>query len=1125
MADTAKKPVIYANTTLPNRNAKNNFNPYGSTRIPSTPPSSYSDEKSIQHFGTLLASGKSKNAKNYSTQSLHRPPKTKSGQQKIVEWLSSKRKPSPKKSSPRERYFTGSLPRDFNTSGYYGRKFNIYSKTLIDPQDEAQHPSWSSQPPGLRYMDEDFYEASTGPPSSNRTLTRYDIYGNIVHSPEDYYKRLGYGYTNSENGEVLGVPLPPVDYTDSDSTFSETSSSDRDEEEFVEDPIIISQPHRVRFKSPPELIETKRRRPPDDTILYEGTKNSVTRLYNKIVPTVQNFIAKKIKVDEKDLKKKEQPPKHLKQSSIEISLPILPKKEVFPDEICIESGAESPGSHISLKAENSSESSKENIKKLTPPKPPPRPKKEVISITENFEKENLCSMEVLLEENLEESVYGTIRKADSSPKCKNEIGEREVQEVEEKQEYIQGSEKLEEPKNNIFPLVELPEVLPRDPKLRTPSPSEVMRQTENTIIYQNSDIITELGLNSEPKVCYLGDTRIEYTCEYTDDNVIIHFTSTEPALSKNGETKNDKIQRRGAITDIEYGPGIVQKLRDKFSQMAKVAVKEAQLSPHSRRKRYPSTDDFLTDGEKAQAEARQQNLLSSYSRRSSSISDDNANPQTPQENRVSRIEHPSRVPSESHSTYLIDSKRSNKIHDSNWVPRPRPVAFYETPEPTIDRTTIEPISQLRAKFDQESIVDRPKHIMLPPGYRSRSVSVTSPKQQRETVPEFVSIGQKLRKNEIREQIPSKSSQTSTHVATNVDQHVTQIQRNREVSAPSRIFAEEISETTIVKDQAKEQQRTKQNGTPLPAKYFGSEFKTQMVKPPKGFQQRPYSLPRETGDMPRPVRVLDLLSPPADPEPKGQFFVNTPDRIIVSNSRNISPPLSTTSSDRSPPPEEPIQHPRTQPLDRSDNESIINQDELTTFELENDMRTTMATHMTLPVGRLAPATNEKQHNPPVRIGGPGNTPVTSTPKITIVNDNSGIEEMQRLLNKFNAKRESKILEEANLVSPTVDVKPTYIPPPLPPKSTFNTFIPAPPPLPLKGSVKTDTSTTHSSTNGNITTSISYEPKRSPFGSTSTSPIPVAAVQPMTLSISVGETRNQETEQVKNKSAKLSWDPIS
>ena len=42
----------------------------------------------------------------------------------------------------------------------------------------------------------------------------------------------------------------------------------------------------------------------------------------------------------------------------------------------------------------------------------------------------------------------------------------------------------------------------------------------------------------------------------------------------------------------------------------------------------------------------------------------------------------------------------------------------------------------------------------------------------------------------------------------------------------------------------------------------------MVKPPKGFQQRPYSLPRETGDMPRPVRVLDLLSPPADPEPKG-----------------------------------------------------------------------------------------------------------------------------------------------------------------------------------------------------------------------------------------------------------------
>jgi hypothetical protein len=48
----------------------------------------------------------------------------------------------------------------------------------------------------------------------------------------------------------------------------------------------------------------------------------------------------------------------------------------------------------------------------------------------------------------------------------------------------------------------------------------------------------------------------------------------------------------------------VKKLREKFSQLANSVSQTAQISQHSRRKRYPSADDLLSADEAVQHSSR-----------------------------------------------------------------------------------------------------------------------------------------------------------------------------------------------------------------------------------------------------------------------------------------------------------------------------------------------------------------------------------------------------------------------------------------------------------------------------------------------------------------------------------------
>ncbi|VDD94606.1 unnamed protein product [Enterobius vermicularis] len=47
--------------------------------------------------------------------------------------------------------------------------------------------------------------------------------------------------------------------------------------------------------------------------------------------------------------------------------------------------------------------------------------------------------------------------------------------------------------------------------------------------------------------------------------------------------------------DVEYGPGIVQKLTAKFTQLSQEVSSTARYSPHTTRKRFPSVDDILSN--------------------------------------------------------------------------------------------------------------------------------------------------------------------------------------------------------------------------------------------------------------------------------------------------------------------------------------------------------------------------------------------------------------------------------------------------------------------------------------------------------------------------------------------------
>ncbi|CAI4221555.1 unnamed protein product [Auanema sp. JU1783] len=133
-------------------------------------------------------------------------------------------------------------------------------------------------------------------------------------------------------------------------------------------------------------------------------------------------------------------------------------------------------------------------------------------------------------------------------------------------------------------------------------------------------------------------------------------------VEKEADDHQDNIST-GSSSDIEYGPGIVEKLKAKFYQLSGIASRDAKVSPHATGKRCPSVDDILSATEQ---------------------------PSPTWENQPT-------VPNALHKAY---SKSVGDVYDAS--PEKRNFVVHRTPRigDEDEADDLQPISVLRKKFEQ-----------------------------------------------------------------------------------------------------------------------------------------------------------------------------------------------------------------------------------------------------------------------------------------------------------------------------------------------------------------------------------------------------------------------------------------
>ncbi|KAK0404823.1 hypothetical protein QR680_017651 [Steinernema hermaphroditum] len=377
----------------------------------------------------------------------------------------------------------------------------------------------------------------------------------------------------------------------------------------------------------------------------------------------------------------------------------------------------------------------------------------------------------------------------------------------------------------------------------------------------------------------------EPEADYDDDESAQSTPKTLKGILKRRENNNpsENVQRY-----IQYGPGIVRRLKERFSKISGAVSQDAEISPHSRRKRYPSVDDILSTDEISTEQARRNHLetsrINGYHQSQDHLDSkpSSALPlQAPTSSPVARNEKSSCAP---HG--FTEAQASYIIHNPNRIHRLVPVSVQmvqqkETLEKPVDDNTLEPISLLRAKFEHSSRRTDPKIDVRP--FRSLS-SAPYEKENEPLEPEFLRVHRQLKKTPVR---PLKNDRTSSSDHSDL--------------------------------------------------YGANEF-------------------------------YEISPPPADPLP------------TRAESQNL--PVLLTTNDRSPPPEEPKHH------DVGDDESLLLSDSDTA---SYDISAAPAPLIKIPDFGNVDASDVKDTQ------NKGHDLVTS--KINFSNDDSGVGEMHRLLNRF------------------------------------------------------------------------------------------------------------------------------
>ncbi|KAE9551543.1 hypothetical protein FO519_005236 [Halicephalobus sp. NKZ332] len=614
---------------------------------------------------------------------------------------------------------------------------------------------------------------------------------------------------------------------------------------------------------------------------------------------------------------------------------------------------------------------------------------------------------------------------------------------------------------------------------------------------------------SQGNVFFFGETRIDYNCQRVGDNVVVHYTSRK-VTSKDGKVAS-KIQRRGVITDMEYGPGIVQKLREKFSKMASTAIETAQISPHAKQKKFPSVDDILSEGDRRNSSLERKielhdpnhnhqpkftNIHRKYSEdieaefadsiginltsRNIPFKQEKPLPQhhlsqqhIPQQNIQEYYQEkflPQHHLSQQHvpenhlqqqylqekyipQHHLSEQHLHQEQHQQSSMYSGHHQQGLEEPRSVVEASPIPPISALRAKFEKQALQGSNSNFYSRPSYSQRSHSVQP------TVRKSASEDDIIDDRRFSQRLPPKIPENKP---TGVLREPIPIEKERELAKLS--------------EKEKEWIRISERDRGLMKLREGELMKA------------------DEQEKNRLMRIMDLVSPPADPGPK-EFMHHQ-----LQSPELPSPTASTASSDRSPPPEEPrlqfeeqeseVRYRRDQDYEDRINfrTQTLRDERLNEKNVFNAQKQKIT--LTLPIGEKLPVGEnyplKSSSTSDIRVGKPGNTPVTGPGKLKISNDDSGISEVQLLLSRFTVMREQKMqdslqtdaiketltqLEEAQKEEkhlPTAIVPPVQQPPKPP-------VIPQIQQQQIKSSVVTPVQQHHQQIKSSVVTPIQQQPK--------------------------------------------------
>ncbi|CAD5227840.1 unnamed protein product [Bursaphelenchus okinawaensis] len=122
--------------------------------------------------------------------------------------------------------------------------------------------------------------------------------------------------------------------------------------------------------------------------------------------------------------------------------------------------------------------------------------------------------------------------------------------------------------------------------------ADALRQTDQ-IISRHDGLTQKTAQIAQSGVCYVGGARIEYQLDLSDGPLIVHFQTKMGnivcgggELPENGDayTWTNQLPAKGVITDLDYGPGIVQKLRERFAKLSSTPRAEQQINQQPKRR-------------------------------------------------------------------------------------------------------------------------------------------------------------------------------------------------------------------------------------------------------------------------------------------------------------------------------------------------------------------------------------------------------------------------------------------------------------------------------------------------------------------------------------------------------------